>query len=170
MNADYIVTGNLEAGGDALRVTYQLNDVHSGARLWSRTISPILEKPNSAAAEAEVAGRAEGLLIDPILNAEYARLSSKGDIGKTTWGCAVEGYLVGPETAARARDCLEAAAQREPSNPNVWRALYWVIDDQMIWGWGLPPNEASVEKRVQLGERALQVTPTISRRWTAEFS
>ena len=59
LNADYVVTGNLEAGGDALRVTLQLADVHSGARLWSQTISPVLEKPNTSAAEAEVAGRAE---------------------------------------------------------------------------------------------------------------
>ena len=57
LNADYAVTGNLEAGGDTLRVTFQLNDVHSGARLWSQTISPVLENPNTAAAEAEVAGQ-----------------------------------------------------------------------------------------------------------------
>jgi tetratricopeptide (TPR) repeat protein len=39
----------------------------------------------------------------------------------------------------------------------VWRALYFVLDGQMTWGWGLPPDEASVEKRAPLGERALQV-------------
>jgi TolB-like protein len=76
LNADYVVTGNLEAGGDALRVTFQLNDVHSGARLWSQTVSPVLEKPNTAAAEAEVAGHAEALLRNAILDAERARLSS----------------------------------------------------------------------------------------------
>ena len=37
LNADYAITGNLEAGGDAFRVTFQLDDVHSGARLWSTT-------------------------------------------------------------------------------------------------------------------------------------
>ena len=67
LNADYVVTGNLEAGGDALRVSLQLADAHSGARLWSQTISPVLEKPNTAAAEAEVAGRAESLLDEAIL-------------------------------------------------------------------------------------------------------
>ncbi len=59
LNADYVVTGSLEAGGDALRVTFEVDDVHSGARVWSRTISPILENVNTAAAEAEVAGHAE---------------------------------------------------------------------------------------------------------------
>ena len=152
------MTGNLEAGGDALRVTFQADDVHSGARLWSQTISPILESSNTAAAEAEVAGRAAGLLEDAILEAERARLSSAGDIEKTTWGCVLLGFATDskPDTVARARDCLEAAAKREPSNANVWEALATVIAQQRIWGWGLPPEEASVEKRSGLADRELQ--------------
>jgi len=158
LNADYVVTGNLEAGGDALRVTFQADDVHSGARIWSQTISPVLESVNTAAAETEVAGRAEGLLSEAILEAERVRLSSVGDIEKTTWGCVLEGLAADhkPDTAARARDCLEAAAQREPSNANVWGSLAIVIQNQRIWGWGLPPEEASVEKRAHLADRVLQ--------------
>jgi TolB-like protein len=156
LNADYVVTGNLEAGGDALRVTLQLADAHSGARLWSQTISPVLEKPNTAAAEAEVAGRAESLLDEAISEAESARLSSAGDITKTTWGCVLLGFNPKPDTAASARECLEAAVQREPSNPNVWESLAEVINAQRVWGWGLPPEEASAEKRVHLADRVLQ--------------
>ena len=157
-NADYVVTGNLEAGGDALRVTFQVDDVHSGARIWSQTISPVLESVNSPAAEAEVAGRAEGLLSAAILDAERTRLSAAGAIEKTTWGCVLLGFASDqkPDTVARARDCLEAAAQREPSNANVWEALAGVINNQRIWGWGLPPEEASVDKRTHLADRQLQ--------------
>ena len=158
LNADYVVTGNLEAGGDALRVTFQADDVHSGARIWSQTISPVLESSNTAAAEAEVAGRAEGLLSAAILDAERTRLSSAGDIEKTTWGCVLEGFAAyqKPDTVAGARACLEAAAEREPSNPNVWEALASVTANQRVWGWGLPPEDASVDKRVHLADRQLQ--------------
>ena len=158
LNADYVVSGNLEGGGDALRVTYQLNDVHSGARLWSQTISPVIEKPTTTAAEAEVAGHAASALASAMSNAEYARLSSTGDIGKTSWGCVLQGFFVWskPETAGQARDCLEAAAQTDPSNPNVWSALATVLNAQRTFGWGLPPEEASVEKRALLGDRVLQ--------------
>ena len=156
LNADYVVTGNLEAGGDALRVTLQLADVHSGARLWSQTISPVLEKPNTSAAEAEVAGRAESMLEEAISEAESARLSSAGDITKTTWGCVLLGFNPKPDTAASARECLEAAVQREPSNPNVWELLAEVINAQRVWGWGLPPEEASAEKRVHLADQELK--------------
>jgi hypothetical protein len=158
LNADYVATGNVEAGGDALRVTLQLADVRSSARLWSQTISPVLEKPNTAAAEAEIAERGEGLLRGAILDAERTRRISSGDIEKTTWGCVLLGFAldVKPDAAASARECLEAAAQREPSNPNVWEALADVINSQRIWGWGLPPEEASVEKRAHLADRQLQ--------------
>jgi adenylate cyclase len=156
LNADYVATGNLEAGGDALRVTLQLADVHSGVRLWSQTISPLLEKPNTAAAEAEVAGRAASLIDEAILDAERTRLSSAGDITKTTWGCVLLGFNPKPDTAASARDCLEAAVQREPSNPNVWESLAETINAQRVWGWGLPPEEAGAEKRVHLADRELQ--------------
>ena len=93
LNADYVVTGNLEAGGDAPRVTFQSrNDVHSGARLGSQTISPVLEKLNAAAVEAGDRGaRARTTRILAVLNAEYGRLSSTGDIEKTTWGCVLQG-------------------------------------------------------------------------------
>jgi TolB-like protein len=112
LNADYVVTGNLEAGGDALRVTFAVDDVHSGARRWSRTISPILKGTNAAAAEDEVAGRAAGLFGTAIMDAERARLSSAGDIEKSTWGCVLEGFAaaVKPDIVANARACLEEAA------------------------------------------------------------
>ena len=158
LNADYVVTGNLEGGGDALRVTYQLNDVHSAARLWSQTISPVIEKPTTTAAEAEIAGRAASALASAIINAEYTRLSSTGGLGQTSWGCVLQGSFVWskPETAGQARECLEAAAKTDPSNPNVWNALSTVLNAQRTFGWGLPPEEASVEKRARLGDRVLQ--------------
>ena len=75
LGADYAVTGNVEAAGDALRVTFQVDDVHSGARVWSRTVSPTFESVNTATAEAEVAGHAEALLSEAILEAERGRLA-----------------------------------------------------------------------------------------------
>jgi hypothetical protein len=60
---------------------------------------------------------------EAILVAETARAQSKGDGRRTAYDCVVIGFSVGPTTAAGARDCLEAAAQREPSNANVWIEL-----------------------------------------------
>lgn len=64
-----------------------------------RCLSPTRSFPRSA-------GHAEELLGFAILNAEQARLSSTGDIEKTSWGCVVQGILIfaRPDTAARVHD------------------------------------------------------------------
>jgi tetratricopeptide (TPR) repeat protein len=41
-------------------------------------------------------------------------------------------------------------------NANVWLALANVVDVQRIFGWGLPPDEAGVEKRAHLADRVFQ--------------
>jgi adenylate cyclase len=154
--AAYVVTGNVESGADALRATFQVDDVHSGARVWSQTLAPILEDAKSGAAEEELAGRAASLMKEAILVVENARAQSKNDGERTAYDCVVMGFSVGPATAARLRDCLETAAQREPSNAQVWIALSNVVKQQRIWGWGLPPEEASIEKRDHLADRQLE--------------
>jgi adenylate cyclase len=156
LGAAYVVTGNVESGTGALRATFQVNDAHSGARIWSQTLAPILEDPKSGASEEELAGRAAALMKEAILVAENARAQSKDNGQRTAYDCVVIGFSVGPTTAAGARDCLEAAAQREPSNANVWMALANVVKQQRIWGWGLSPGEEGIEKRDHLADRQLE--------------
>jgi len=156
LGAEYVVTGNVESGADALRASFQVDDVRSGARVWSQTLAPILEDAKSGAAEEEVAGRAGALMNEAILVAENARAQSKNDRERTTYDCVVMGLRVNPATAARLRDCLEAAAQREPTNAKAWIGLAHVVKYQRFYGWGLPREEASVEKRDPLSERQLQ--------------
>jgi adenylate cyclase len=156
LGAAYVVTGNVESGTGALRATFQVNEAHSGARIWSQTLAPILEDPKSGASEEELAGRAAALMKEAILVAENARAQSKDDGQRTAYDCVVIGFSVGPNTAAGVRDCLEAAAQREPSNANVWMALANVVKQQRIWGWGLSAGEAVIEKRDHLADRQLE--------------
>ena len=153
LGAAYVVTGNVESGADTLRVTFQVDDVRSRARIWSQTLAPILEDAKSGAAEEELAGRAASLMDDAILVAENARAQSKNVGERTAYDCVVMGFAVGPATAARVRDCLEAAAQREPLNANIWMALANVVALQRAWGWGLPAEDASIEKRDRLADR-----------------
>jgi tetratricopeptide (TPR) repeat protein len=91
-----------------------------------------------------------------IFNAELMRAKAKKDGERTTYDCVVLGVGENPDMTARLRDCLEAAAQKQPLNANVWVALSIVVSDQRLWGWGLPPEEASIEKRAHLADRQLQ--------------
>ncbi len=156
LGADYVVTAEVDSGADSPRATFHVDDAHSGARLWSQTLAPILEDPKSGAGEEEIAGRAGALMQREILNAELTRAKTKKDGERTTYDCVVLGFGDNPDAAGRLRDCLEAAAQKEPLNANVWVALSVVVADQRIWGWGLPPDEAGIEKRGHLADRQLQ--------------
>jgi len=92
-----------------------------------------------------------------IYYAELTRAKAKKDEERTTYDCVLLGWSFRAEnTSQRLRDCLEVASQREPSNPNVWEALGTVLASQRYFGWGLPPEEASIEKRDHLAERELQ--------------
>ena len=91
LGADYAVTGDVESGGDALRVTLHVDDVHSGAQVWSQTLSPILEEAKSGAAEDELAGRAGSLMNETIMVGEQRRAQAKDDRARTTYDCVVLG-------------------------------------------------------------------------------
>ena len=156
LGADYVVTGEIDSGSDSPRATFRVDDAHSGARVWSQTLAPIIEDPKSGAAEEEIAGRAGALMQSAIFNTELTRAKAKKDGERTTYDCVVLGLADNPDSAAGLRDCLEAAAQKEPLNANVWVALGVVVGDQRIWGWGLPPDEGSIEKRGHLADRWLQ--------------
>jgi class 3 adenylate cyclase/TolB-like protein len=45
LGADYAVTAEVDSGADSPRATFHVDDVHSGARVWSQTLAPILEDP-----------------------------------------------------------------------------------------------------------------------------
>jgi TolB-like protein len=115
IGADYVVTAEVDSGADSPRATFHVDDAHSGARVWSQTLAPILEDPKSAAAEEELAGRAGSLMQSAVFDAEQTRAKAKKDGERTTYDC----YLLGAWTgqAAQVRDCLEAAAKEEPLNP-----------------------------------------------------
>jgi adenylate cyclase len=156
LGTDYVVTADLDSGADSPRATFHVDDAHSGARVWSRTLTPAIEDPKSGAAEEEIAGSAGSLIQSAIFDSELTRAKAKQDEERTTYDCVLFGFSFRPENASRARACLEAASQRESSNPNIWESLAVVVSSQRFFGWGLPPEEASIEKRDRLAERQLQ--------------
>ena len=154
LGVDYVVTGEVDSGGDSPRATFHVDDAHSGARVWSQTLTPILEDPKSGAAEEEIAGRAGWLMQGAIFDTEQTRAKAKKDGERTTYDCVLLGAWTG--LAAQVRDCLEAGAKQEPLNANVWIELSNVVKWQREFGLGLSLEEARIEKRDHLADRQLQ--------------
>ena len=167
LSADYVVTGNVEAAGDALRVTFQVDDVHSGARVWSRTVSPILESAGAAAAEAEVAGHAQALLSESVLEAERARLSSARDLTKTTWGCVLQA-LPPPPSQTRSRAPANAWRRRPKGSPRTRMFGNRSPRSSTCSGFGAGASTSALISRT--GSYAPRCAPTISHLWTAALS
>jgi adenylate cyclase len=104
IGTDYVVTAEVDSGADSPRATFHVDDAHSGARVWSQTLAPILENPKSGAAEEEIAARAGWLTSQrAILNAEVTRAKAKKDGERTTYDCVVLALVEGPDTTGRLR-------------------------------------------------------------------
>ena len=151
-DADYVLDGLLEGGGPGLRISVHLIDSRFGAQRWATTISPLLEDASSAKAEDEVAGQAAGALRYPFYNAQVQRLEKVGQ-SHSAYGCMLKGYLNNPAEAARLRQCEEEAVAREPTNVFAWLGLALVLQEQFYYGWGLPPEDSSAEKRAILRDK-----------------
>jgi hypothetical protein len=110
LGAAYVVTADLDSGADSPRATFHVDDAHSGARVWSQTVTPTIEDPKSGAAEEEIAGSAGSLMKTAIYYAELTRAKAKKDEERTTYDCVLLGWSFRAEnTSQRLRDCLEAA-------------------------------------------------------------
>ena len=151
-DAAYVFGGNLEAGSPALRISVHLSDAHTGKRLWASTLDPILEDRGTAKAEDEVAGRAAAVVRYPIKETELSRLEQSGQ-SRNAYGCLLKLYLGIPAEAASLRECEEAEVAKEPNNAFAWEGLAIVLGQQRYFAWGLPPDEASSEKRDALSGR-----------------
>ena len=155
-DAAYVLGGNLEAGGPALRISVHLTDAHSGKRLWATTIAPILEDPGAAKAEEEVAGQAATAIRYPIYGAELRRLEQAGNT-ENGYGCYLQISLIKIADWARLRKCEEAVVAKEPNNAFAWEGLGVVLSDQRLYGWGLAPDEAPAAKRAELAGKVYEV-------------
>jgi len=151
----YVLGGNLEAGGSALRISVHLTDAHSGKRLWATAISPILEDPSSAKAEDEVAGQAASAIRYPVWGAELRRLEQAGRT-ENGYGCFLQSNLLKFSEWARLRKCAEAVVAKEPNNAFAWLALGINLTNQRFSGYGLPPDETPAEKRAALAGKAYE--------------
>ena len=95
IGADYVVSGNVRSGAAALRVSFQVDDAHSGARIWSKTLQPTAEAIQTGDSEAEIAGRASALIgllnNGPIADAEYKRMQTKPAGELSSYECVIQG-------------------------------------------------------------------------------
>ena len=139
IGADYVVTGNVRSGAAALRVSFQVDDVRSGARIWSKTLEPTAEAIQTGAGEAEVAGRASALIglggNGAISDVEFKRTQTKPAGMLSSSECIVQAHysntpaimararMFGSRDRKRAGECerLDGACPCSAASEDFWR-------------------------------------------------
>jgi len=95
LDADVVLEGHIQRGGDTVRVTVQLTDVEAGAPVWAQTF----DQPSSELFKLEdaIAERVAAALRLQLAAAEQERLRRR----YTDNGAAYEAYLLGREAMLR---------------------------------------------------------------------
>ncbi len=165
LGARYVMDGTLRQAGTKLRLAVQLVDAASGAHLWAenyeRTFSP------EAAFELQddlvpriVSTCADrfGVLARSISDA--VRGAAPGQVGPYEALMRGFGYhqRLTPADHAEAREALERAVERAPSNADCWAMLSWIYSHEYAHGFNVRPG--SLERALAAARRAVDIAPS----------
>lgn len=168
-----VLEGSVRAAGARVRVTAELVEVATDARLWSRTydrqIDDLLAVQDDIA--RAVVDELRVTLLDGTPDTAAQRAASTDlaaaargrSADAEAWRLYLQGrYLVGrrtPEETALGIARLHEALQRDPSFARAWVALAGAYGTQEQYHWA-PPDEALARAR-QAVDRALALEPQL---------
>lgn len=176
IRADYIIEGSFRRVADQISVTSQLIDAHSGTHVWAQTYDKSTASTNLLTLQDEISERIGAAVGDTwtgeVARAELDRAQSKAATELTPYECVLYAYqrvTVGTavEPVRRARTCLEAAVNRDPTYADAWAILARILSLQRWYGTGLAsPDADDIDKRsylipriVEAGNRAVDLAP-----------
>ncbi len=165
LGARYVMEGSLRQAGAKLRLAVQLVDASSGAHLWAeayeRTFSPesAFELQDDLVPRiVSTCGDRFGVLARSISDAVRGR--EAGQLGPYEALMRGFGYhhRLTPAEHAEAREALERAVERAPSNADCWAMLSWVYSHEHAHGFNVQPG--SLERALAAARRAVDIAPS----------
>ncbi|MDQ5873713.1 MAG: hypothetical protein M3547_16070, partial [Acidobacteriota bacterium] len=133
LGARYVMEGSLRQAGTKVRLAVQLVDTASGAHLWAEAYDRAFDPEAALELQDELIARTVstcadrfGVLARSISDAVRGRES--GQLGPYEALMRGFGYhhRLTPVEHAEAREALERAVERVPSNADCWAMLSWV--------------------------------------------
>jgi TolB-like protein/Tfp pilus assembly protein PilF len=172
LGADYVVEGTVRRAGEALRVTAQLSDAHTGYSLWSETYDRAFS--DLFALQDDITRSVVASVAPEIQQSEIGktRIQTTDDMD------AYELYLKGLrpsrtedfEAAMRAWQNLLAAVERDPDFAPAWVELAWIEHDQITYYASHTTLERQTEARdraLEYARRAVKLDPLLGEARTA---
>jgi TolB-like protein/Tfp pilus assembly protein PilF len=165
LGARYVMEGSLRQAGTKLRLAVQLVDTASGAHLWAQTYDRALDPEAAFELQDDVVPRIVstcadrfGVLARSISDAVRDR--EPGQLGPYEALMRGFGYhqRLTPVEHAEAREALERAVDRAPSNADCWAMLSWIYSHEHAHGFNVRPG--SLERALEAARRAVDIAPS----------
>src|SRR5205807_1067499 len=142
LGARYVVEGSIRKGGSAVRVSAQLVDTQTGARLWAETYNRDLQTSTIFAAQDDVAARIVATVADSygvLVHSMRAAIRQKDDADLTPveWQFQYFAYReqITPAAHGALRTRLERAAESDNRPPDLWACLAQIYVDEYAFGF-----------------------------------
>ena len=167
LGADYVLEGSVRRTADTVRVTVQLLDARDGAHVWAETYDRALTTENLFALQDDITTRiasAVGGNFGAIAAARIRELQTRAPETLESYECVLLAYrfqrVDGAALHLAARDCLEAAVEREPDYVDGLAWLGQLYIDE-YWSNLNPRPDAppSLEAALSVLKRALVLDP-----------
>jgi adenylate cyclase len=132
----YVVGGSLRPMAAGIRVNAWLSD-HRGTELWSESYQEDLTADDLFRIQDDLTLKVVNALAaghGELSRAELARAARKPPEHLASYLCVLRAYQYWhahtPENHREARDCLEAAVQRDPEYPDAWALLAYIYAEE----------------------------------------
>jgi TolB-like protein/Tfp pilus assembly protein PilF len=165
LGARYVMEGSLRQAGTKVRLAVQLVDTESAVRIWAESYERPFDPDAAFELQDDLVHRIVGTCADPFgvlarSISEAVRGRDPGGLGPYEALMRGFGYhhrLTEAEHAA-AREVLERAVERTPSNADCWAMLSWVTSHE--YGHGFNPRPDSLDRALTAARRAVDLAPS----------
>ncbi len=165
LGARYVMEGSLRQAGTKVRLAVQLVDTTSGSHLWAEVYDRAFDPEAAFELQDDLAPRIVstcadrfGVLARSISDAVRGR--EPGQLGPYEALMRGFGYhqRLTPVEHAEAREALERAVERVPSNADCWAMLSWVYSHEHAHGFNVRPG--SLDRALAAARRAVDIAPS----------
>ena len=158
----YVLEGSIRKGGSAIRVSVQLVDTETGARLWSETYNRDFETLTVFAVQDDVAGRIVATVADSygvLVHSMRAAIRQKDDADLTPaeWQFQYFAYReqITPSSHAELKSRLERVAKHSDGQSDLWACLAQIFVDE--YAFGFQADATSLDRALAAGRRAVEL-------------
>jgi TolB-like protein/Tfp pilus assembly protein PilF len=162
LGARYALEGSIRKGGTTVRVSAQLVDVQSGARLWAETYNRDSQGSTIFAIQDDVAARIVATVADSygvLVHSIRAAMRQKDDADLTPVEWQFQYFAYREQITPASHEALEGrlkrAVERDEKRSELWACLAQIYVDQYAFGFRV--DASSLDRALAAARRAVEL-------------